>query len=272
MKLRNRLLAGAALAGALALAPTLALAQGHGPYYVTPKLLYSYEQSSDYNASTYTPSDPGIFNVRYGGGSQSKGAFGGGVAAGYDFGAMNQIPVRMELEFMARQGQDFQHSPKVAGVFNHPMLPPEVVVASYNVNPTVYSVFANVYYDFVNDSKFTPYVGAGLGGAYMDVSMSSRYVTGGGQVLETEMGGSHANWSFAWNVGAGCSYTINDNMALDLGYRYASFGKAESGPRNVWMVSGVNPMDPNEVALIHSQGSTDLSAHEFMLGLRIWGD
>jgi opacity protein-like surface antigen len=35
--------------------------------------------------------------------------------------------------------------------------------------------------------------------------------------------------NFAWNLGIGAAWKLTDNIALDLGYRYANLGKAKTG-------------------------------------------
>jgi opacity protein-like surface antigen len=40
--------------------------------------------------------------------------------------------------------------------------------------------------------------------------------------------GSKTSTNFAWNVGAGASYDFTENVALDLGYRFAGLGSAKT--------------------------------------------
>ena len=65
------------------------------------------------------------------------------------------------------------------------------------------SLMANGYYDFNNDSAFTPFVGAGVGWARHDVD--------------------DANWDdsgFAYQGTIGVAWGFRDSMNLDLAYRY----------------------------------------------------
>jgi len=61
----------------------------------------------------------------------------------------------------------------------------------------------NGYYDFDAGSDIAPYVMAGAGIASLDVSWSTENST-----------------SFVWQVGAGLGLKVNDNVTVDLGYRY----------------------------------------------------
>ena len=65
------------------------------------------------------------------------------------------------------------------------------------------------YYDFPNETAVTPYlnVGAGMGFGWTNVS-------------EDDM-----QQSFTYNVGAGVNMKVNDNLSLDVKYRYVNFGE-----------------------------------------------
>ena len=72
-----------------------------------------------------------------------------------------------------------------------------------------YVGFANAYLDFNKFEKFTPYVGAGVGAAYLRA--------GGVKTL-----------GFAWNANVGTSFKVTDNIELDINYRYTDLGTARS--------------------------------------------
>ncbi len=79
---------------------------------------------------------------------------------------------------------------------------------------TTYSVMANVWYDFDVGQKWRPYVGGGAGWARtkdkIDFSLNGTLESH----LETDGSG------FAWQLGAGITYPIADNVNLGIGYRY----------------------------------------------------
>jgi opacity protein-like surface antigen len=68
---------------------------------------------------------------------------------------------------------------------------------------------------------------------------------------------SSNSWNFAYNVGAGVSYAVSEQLALDLGYRYYDLGSASPGAS---AVDGITP-----------GGSVDVTAHELSLALRFSG-
>lgn len=76
------------------------------------------------------------------------------------------------------------------------------------------SLMINGYYDIDTGSKLTPYVGAGIGYAKIKGKLS---VLGESPYSEDDN-------NFAWQVGAGVGYALNDKVSLDAGYRYVDYG------------------------------------------------
>lgn len=102
--------------------------------------------------------------------------FTGGLSAGYAFNGL-----RVEVEYRARtQGGDV--SPLVESTTNQavvskalewsPVYPPAETISNYRAH----QIFANVYYDFTNRSRWTPFAGAGAGLARTDLRYSRRLV------------------------------------------------------------------------------------------------
>ena len=78
-----------------------------------------------------------------------------------------------------------------------------------------HSYMANVYFDYLTCTPWTPYVGAGMGVSYLKADF--------GNVAKSVH-------TLGWQVMAGINYEINSHWALDLGYRYADNGRV----RKVW--------------------------------------
>lgn len=154
--------------------------------------------------------------------------FSGALAIGYNFNSTYNIPVRAELEYSF-----FSQFSSRSGVLN--------------LEVSIQTVLINTYYDFHNASKFTPYVGLGLGLAFLGVSGDVPY----GDVFD-----KNTQTNFAWNIGVGSSYAVTDTISFDFAYRYAQFGKCETKKVVI---------SANRVAW----RSTDtISAHQVMLGVR----
>lgn len=79
--------------------------------------------------------------------------------------------------------------------------------------------------------NFKPFISVGAGVAFNDSgTYNSRYLelSGGyGPVVDYDIN-SDTKTSFAWQVGAGANYFINDNMFLTVGYRFVNLGGFES--------------------------------------------
>lgn len=75
----------------------------------------------------------------------------------------------------------------------------------------MFSFLTNVYLDFVNKTALTPYITAGIGFSSVEVNDF--------EVARLEIGDSNDS-AFAYQVGAGISYAINEKFILDLKYRY----------------------------------------------------
>jgi opacity protein-like surface antigen len=80
---------------------------------------------------------------------------------------------------------------------------------------TAWLLLANAYADLGTYGGFTPYVGAGIGGAYVSWDDLHNTISGTTTVHE-----GAANWRFAWALMAGTSYCLSDKLKLDVGYRY----------------------------------------------------
>ena len=75
------------------------------------------------------------------------------------------------------------------------------------------ALLVNGYYDFKNSSKFTPFVGAGIGFAKVEVSSAISDSEG---LLWT----SDSDIVAAAQVSLGANYAITEKVSLDLKYRY----------------------------------------------------
>ncbi len=94
-------------------------------------------------------------------------------------------------------------------------LMPVILLASgdvYNVENQSHTLIANMYYDIPTNTRIQPFVGACFGVAYNDVTIGPL---------------SDDCFDFAWNIGGGFSVQANENVSVDVGYRYVDFGKSQ---------------------------------------------
>lgn len=110
-------------------------------------------------------------------------------------------------------------------------------------------VLANAYVDLGTWHRVTPYVGAGIGGAYVDWDDLSNTIIGGGTTVHAGASG----WRFAYALMAGASYCINDHFDADVGYRYSHI----EGGRMFEFAPTVGP-----------GFDRDITTHEVRAGLR----
>lgn len=177
--------------------PSMASAEGTG-VYLAPKFLMSFQNTGNLSRSSALKG-AGLDNY-------SQFTLGGALAAGYDLWPQHMLPVRIELE-LALRGNSKENwtggNKEVKGTWNSTTL------------------LANVYWDFHNESAFTPYVNAGLGMAFnyagYDVAVGS-----------TNFSMDEQRTNFAWNVGAGLAYSINESISVDAGYRFLDLGTTEA--------------------------------------------
>lgn len=109
-----------------------------------------------------------------------------------------------------------------------------------------YSLMANVWYDFHGFSAMgiTPYIGAGVGLAQVQI---------GGRVNGINLIEKN-DYTFAWQVGAGASVPVSQDMNLFVDYRYFAADGAKLELRPGFHGGGIN---------------ADFDANEVLLGLRI---
>lgn len=88
---------------------------------------------------------------------------------------------------------------------------------------TKLTAMVNAYADLGHWGGVTPYVGAGVGTAFVDWS-NYRFEdfcdTCGGTLLGRGEWASDADWHFAWALMAGLAVELTPNLALDVGYRF----------------------------------------------------
>lgn len=222
----KRIIAALALVLTLAL-PGLAAAEGTG-MYLAPKFLMSIQDTGRVERSSAL-AGTGVDDY-------SQFTLGGALALGYDFWPQQMLPLRAEIEFAMRGNSEKTWSDGGVNVRD--------VKGTWN-NSTL---FANLFWDFHNDSPFTPYIGAGLGLAFNYTGYDFTTNDGGKFSVDDRFP------NFAWNVGVGASYSFNENFAIDASYRFVGLGY-------------------NEVTAHSSNGGkyeigSDPYNNEFMLGLR----
>ncbi len=191
--------------------------------YLTPKFMYSAVNGAA--KSNLLPSgDSALLDF-------AANTFGGALSVGYD----TQAGIRAELEY------SIGSSINVETMSNNSI--------SANMTNMTQTVFANIFYDFKNDSRFTPYLGGGVGVGFNTAEVVLQEI--GGTSFDTLT--KHTSIGLAWNVSLGLAYKISDLLALDLSYRFAQVGDAKSYESKT---------SENYI------GTDSINNHQVLLGLR----
>ncbi len=132
-------------------------------------------------------------------------------------------------------------------------------VDQYTAKKSELLFMANGYADLGTWWNVTPFVGAGIGAARNTISGFTDTCPvgcGGGSVA---YGATNSKWNFAWAVHAGLGYRVNNNLTVELAYRYLDLGDAASG--DLVTYTGVNNVyNPMEFR--------NITSHDVKLGVR----
>ena len=207
--------------------------------------------------------------------------FTGGLSAGYAFDGL-----RVEVEYRART-QGGHVSPFIESTTNQavvskalewsPAYPPTETISNYRAH----QAFANVYYDFGNGSRWTPFLGAGGGMARTDLRYSRRLLrktlaqgyqdveppltiadrpaaaAGTLSLLEPDVSGTLPGFQ----VVGGVDYAVGERTSIGVGAHWARFGKLTEDV--VWSV--VRSHEP-----VRADGTTPFSGEVTFDSLQYW--
>lgn len=98
---------------------------------------------------------------------------------------------------------------------------------------TVNTLLANVYYDFKNSTKFTPFIGGGLGVAFLGAN------TNGPDASQVRINTSGNDSVFAYQATVGGSYALTSQFSMTGSYRYLG---TEEGSFNATAYAGLTPV------------------------------
>jgi outer membrane protein OmpA-like peptidoglycan-associated protein len=161
--------------------------------------------------------------------------FGANINVGYAGLFMPQIRAEGEISYRSNGVDQITNS---AG----PPFPPGTRSAIGTIDSAAFMV--NGYYDFLNSSQWTPYLGAGIGAAR--VTINDVGLTAGGPTF------SGNDWQFAYQGIAGVRYTFNPTWSASLDYRYFA------------------TMDPKfsvNILGVKQTATTQYATHNIMLGV-----
>lgn len=188
-----------------------------GPYIsleVNP-LYLSVSQLQLYNARNGVILEPATPTF-----DRSIASFGG--ALGYSMVASG-IPARLELEYF--------YIPKFHVDFNPVFISDNQTLNAARMSSTISSstFFINGIYDFVNDSRYLPYITGGIGYAYTatDTIVANNADQSNPNLYSQSYSNSSTN--VAWNLGLGMHVKVKSRLYFDLLYRFMRLGSIDWG-------------------------------------------
>ena len=139
-----------------------------------------------------------------------------------------------------------------------------IITDEYSGSKSEWLFLANAYVDLGTWNGFTPFVGAGIGGARVTIHglrdvCSVCPGTGAAVGPGVAFGDDVSKWNFAWALHAGLAYKVTKNFTVEFAYRYVDLGDAVSGDLYTYLGTNnvVNPMEFKH-----------LTSHDFKVGLR----
>ncbi len=156
---------------------------------------------------------------------------------------------RIELEYFYRESEYNQTSPvRSATGANSAKLDGEIERATDQVGSlTSHNLFGNVYFDFINDSRFTPYVGFGAGAGFTNMdygglwkrnndwtkitSVSEDWKPNQRTRIRQNLAGTASNAQtelsdtlFGYQIVFGVDYALTESVSLGAKGRWVNFG------------------------------------------------
>ena len=147
-------------------------------------------------ADADTTETDGITTVNYD--TEFGAGYGVGLALGY---MMENIRFEGEVSYQKSDIDNF--------VYMGVTYPAEAEISS-----TAFMI--NGYYDFTNDTSWSTYITAGIGVTNVNIENSA-------------IGEDADDTVFAYQIGAGIGYALNETVTLDCGYRYRGAANPEFG-------------------------------------------
>lgn len=187
-----------------------------GGWYIRGDVGYHQSKVRDIDYLIAVPGPPvGIVSGTLRG--KLDGGFGVGGGVGYQVNQNFRVDLTADHWFKT----DFKGSS--AGFYDAdgpggPILPVGYTTSD-RTSVSTWLLLANAYVDLGTWHGITPYVGAGIGGAYIkwDKLRNTPSITPPPEVVHEGAG----SWRFAAAVMAGASYCLTKNVKLDAGYRFS---------------------------------------------------
>ena len=134
---------------------------------------------------------------------------------------------------------------------------------NYSASKSETVVMLNGYVDLGTWWCVTPFIGAGVGASYNQISgfRDDGVILNNGVMSNSVTFGADAGkWNFAWALHAGLAYKVTPNVTIELAYSYMNLGDAVTGLTNSF----------DGVTVVNASGFTfkDITSNDVKLGVR----
>ena len=208
----------------LLFASSISYAENNSGVYIGGHIGAAGVETTDTDLFATSPINPRL-QAPYG--NEREIGLAGGVSVGYDFKERYNTPVRLEVNYTARSEAT---SEKNRGSSN------DYLKLKQQTN--LQTLMLNLWADIPTNTAFTPYVGGGVGVAFIDYDVNATdYFYG---TTSQHYSGSKKTTNFAWSLGGGIAYDVNPEFTVDLGYRFIDAGKVKTDSKPFPGLPGYN--------------------------------
>ena len=134
---------------------------------------------------------------------------------------------------------------------------------TYHASKSEWVFLANAYVDLGTWWCMTPFIGAGVGAARVQLRTSPTIASP--PTAAASLPGWHSpttsKWNFAWAAHAGLAYKVNQNFTVELAYRYLDLGDGLTGDRLARPSTARNN-------IVNPTTFKNITSHDLTLGVR----
>jgi opacity protein-like surface antigen len=229
-----------------------------GGWYLRGDLGFSNQHVSSVTSPSYNPAlNPGLINVvQVGNGFDSAGVFDIG------FGYRWNNWLRFDATAQYRGAADFRGSANTTfGIGGGAV---GFGADNYTARKSEILVLANAYVDLGTWWCITPFIGAGIGAAQVNIMgfRDDGIITGGAAPNVTYFADG-SQWNFAWAVHAGLAYKVTPNVTLEMAYHFVDMGTGQTGLPHNFSGGAIVPASANAPFSFNT-----ITSHDLTIGMR----
>ena len=187
------------------------------------------------------------------------------IGVGYRFNSWFRMDVTGQYRGSSNfKGTDLFHAYQYGFPYNG--------IDNYSASKSEFVVLANAYVDLGTWWCVTPFIGAGVGAARININNMTDtgstniyvnpnvfpYVANSGTYPSYATAANGSKWNFAWAAHAGLAYHVTPNVTLELAYSYVDLGSGVTGS-----ISSYTGYNAGNVFKFN-----DITSHDVKLGVR----